>query len=172
VFERRSPGNRLLCAFNLGLSERIWRPNAEREWQAIESVGGTKDWSFPPLSGLNRPMVALTGRSSALVWSGAAVLALYIPSQVNAGEHAADMQWRGQKVSVRIEPLRAGPAHGGVAPPKCGAPIDFEDIERAWPIACCESTATRTCGAQRHVRRFVCPALADTRLRPRITNRR
>jgi hypothetical protein len=61
-------------------------------------------------------MVALTGRKSALVWSGAAILALFHGSQVNAGEFAADIQWRGQLVSARIEPLRSGAAtHGGAA---------------------------------------------------------
>ncbi len=52
VFERSLNGHRLLCAFNLGLSARNWRPNTEREWQIIESVGGAEEWSFPPLSGL------------------------------------------------------------------------------------------------------------------------
>jgi alpha-glucosidase len=52
AFERSSAGNRLLCAFNLGLSERDWRPSAERDWGIIESVGGAEKWKFPPLSGL------------------------------------------------------------------------------------------------------------------------
>jgi alpha-glucosidase len=52
VFERGLAGQRLLCAFNLGLVQRDWRPNAHREWQFIESVGGAEEWSFPPLSGL------------------------------------------------------------------------------------------------------------------------
>jgi alpha-glucosidase len=52
VFERCSPGNRLLCAFNLGLGERSWRPDMDCEWRIIESVGGAEEWSFPPLSGL------------------------------------------------------------------------------------------------------------------------
>jgi alpha-glucosidase len=51
VFERGSAGQRLLCAFNLGSSECIWRP-VEREWRLVDSVGGAKEWSFPPLSGL------------------------------------------------------------------------------------------------------------------------
>jgi alpha-glucosidase len=52
VFERSLDGHRLLCAFNLGLRARNWRPSTEREWQIIESVGGAEEWSFPPLSGL------------------------------------------------------------------------------------------------------------------------
>jgi len=52
VFERCSPGDRLLCAFNLGLGERNWRPGSDREWQIVDSVGGAEEWSFPPLSGL------------------------------------------------------------------------------------------------------------------------
>jgi alpha-glucosidase len=52
VFERSLAGQRLLCAFNLGSSERRWRPSAEREWRMIESVGGPEEWNFPPLSGL------------------------------------------------------------------------------------------------------------------------
>jgi alpha-glucosidase len=52
VFERVSAGQQLLCAFNLGLSERLWRPEADRKWQLIESVGGAEEWRFPPLSGL------------------------------------------------------------------------------------------------------------------------
>jgi alpha-glucosidase len=52
VFERVSTGQRFLCVFNLGLSAREWQPGSGGEWQTIESVGGCKDWSFPPLSGL------------------------------------------------------------------------------------------------------------------------
>jgi len=52
VFERSCAGNTLLCAFNLGLSLRNWRPDLEHAWQIIESVGGAAEWSFPPLSGL------------------------------------------------------------------------------------------------------------------------
>jgi alpha-glucosidase len=52
VFERVADGNRLLCAFNLGLSERNWRPDMDHAWQIIESVGGAEEWNFPPLSGL------------------------------------------------------------------------------------------------------------------------
>jgi len=52
VFERSLAGQRLLCAFNLGTSERCWRPSADREWRMIESVGGAEGWNFPPLSGL------------------------------------------------------------------------------------------------------------------------
>jgi alpha-glucosidase len=52
VFERSLAGQRLLCAFNLGSSERRWRPSADREWRMIESVGGAEEWNFPPLSGL------------------------------------------------------------------------------------------------------------------------
>jgi len=52
VFERTSADQRFLCAFNLGLSARNWRPERKREWQIIESVGGAEEWSFPPLSGL------------------------------------------------------------------------------------------------------------------------
>jgi alpha-glucosidase len=52
VFERMTGEDRLLCAFNLGLSTRNWRPAADRPWQIIESVGGAEEWSFPPLSGL------------------------------------------------------------------------------------------------------------------------
>jgi alpha-glucosidase len=52
AFERVSADNRLLCAFNLGLSERSWRPDGYRAWQIIESVGGAEGWNFPPLSGL------------------------------------------------------------------------------------------------------------------------
>ena len=51
VFERCSGTERVLCAFNLGLSARAWRPGPG-EWQILESVGGAKEWSFPPLSGL------------------------------------------------------------------------------------------------------------------------
>ena len=52
AFERQLGNERLLCAFNLGLSEHNWRPTAYLAWQIIESVGGAKGWSFPPLSGL------------------------------------------------------------------------------------------------------------------------
>jgi alpha-glucosidase len=56
AFERISADNRLLCAFNLGLSERSWRPwdasPKDHAWQIIESVGGAEEWNFPPLSGL------------------------------------------------------------------------------------------------------------------------
>jgi alpha-glucosidase len=64
AFERNSAESHVLCAFNLGLSERHWRPETKREWRPIASVGGAKDsdgakepggaaeWSFPPLSGL------------------------------------------------------------------------------------------------------------------------
>ena len=52
AFERSLAGQQLLCAFNLGLSERLWRPEADRKWQVIESVGGPQEWRFPPLSGL------------------------------------------------------------------------------------------------------------------------
>jgi alpha-glucosidase len=51
VFERCSGVQRVLCAFNLGLSARTWRPS-NGEWQILESVGGAEEWSFPPLSGL------------------------------------------------------------------------------------------------------------------------
>jgi alpha-glucosidase len=51
VFERSLGAQRLLCAFNLGFSERLWRPVADT-WQMIESVGGAEEWRFPPLSGL------------------------------------------------------------------------------------------------------------------------
>jgi len=51
VFERRSPGHRLLCAFNLGLSERICGNGGAR--MAGDGVRRRhQDWSFPPLSGL------------------------------------------------------------------------------------------------------------------------
>jgi alpha-glucosidase len=52
LFERSFAGQRLLCAFNLGLSACVWRPMADYEWRMIESVGGAKDWNFPPLSAL------------------------------------------------------------------------------------------------------------------------
>jgi alpha-glucosidase len=52
VFERSCGGRRILCAFNLGLSERAWRPGTDAKWQILESVGGAEEWSFPPLSGL------------------------------------------------------------------------------------------------------------------------
>ena len=60
VFERASAGNRLLCAFNLGMSERNWHPwdaslsgsRPKDHWEIIESVGGAEEWRFPPLSGL------------------------------------------------------------------------------------------------------------------------
>jgi alpha-glucosidase len=52
VFERSGGGEKLLCAFNLGMSARQWRPDSDRQWQIIESVGAAKEWSFPPLSGL------------------------------------------------------------------------------------------------------------------------
>jgi hypothetical protein len=52
VFERRCGGSRILCAFNLGLSARTWRPGIDAKWQILESVGGAEEWSFPPLSGL------------------------------------------------------------------------------------------------------------------------
>jgi len=52
VFERISSEQRFLCAFNLGLNARTWRPSIPRDWQVIESVGGAGEWSFPPLSGL------------------------------------------------------------------------------------------------------------------------
>lgn len=52
VFERFSPGNRYLCAFNLGSNEQIWRPRADYDCQIIDSVGGAETWSFPPCSGL------------------------------------------------------------------------------------------------------------------------
>lgn len=52
VFERSLGEQRLLCAFNMGLIARDWRPDSPLEWQIIESVGGAEEWKFPPLSGL------------------------------------------------------------------------------------------------------------------------
>jgi alpha-glucosidase len=52
LFERCLAGQRLLCAFNLGSSACDWRPTADHEWRVIESLGGAKQWKFPPLSGL------------------------------------------------------------------------------------------------------------------------
>jgi alpha-glucosidase len=52
AFERSAGGEKLLCAFNLGASARLWRPDTDSKWQIIESVGAAKEWSFPPLSGL------------------------------------------------------------------------------------------------------------------------
>jgi alpha-glucosidase len=52
VFERSFGGQRLLCAFNLGLTAHAWSPDSAREWQRVESVGGAEEWRFPPLSGL------------------------------------------------------------------------------------------------------------------------
>jgi alpha-glucosidase len=52
VFERVSAEDRLLCAFNLGLSQRSWRPYGDHASQIIESVGGADEWNFPPRSGL------------------------------------------------------------------------------------------------------------------------
>jgi alpha-glucosidase len=52
LFERSLAGQRLLCAFNLGSSAYVWRPSADHEWRMIESVGGAKEWNFPPRSGL------------------------------------------------------------------------------------------------------------------------
>jgi alpha-glucosidase len=52
VFERNLGSERLLCAFNLGLSARTWRPNGRRDWRIIESVGSADGWTFPPLSGV------------------------------------------------------------------------------------------------------------------------
>jgi alpha-glucosidase len=52
VFERSCGAQRILCAFNLGLRARAWRPGSDAHWQVLESVGGAEEWSFPPLSGL------------------------------------------------------------------------------------------------------------------------
>ncbi|HTD75721.1 MAG TPA: DUF3459 domain-containing protein [Steroidobacteraceae bacterium] len=52
VFERVSAENRLLCAFNLGMTQRDWRPDVDHAWQIIEAVGGAKEWNLPALSGL------------------------------------------------------------------------------------------------------------------------
>ena len=52
VFERSLGSQRLLCAFNLGLSAGAWSPDLPGGWQTIESVGGAEEWRFPPLSGL------------------------------------------------------------------------------------------------------------------------
>ncbi len=52
AFERSFDGQRLLCAFNLGLTAHTWSPDSAREWHTVESVGGAEVWRFPPLSGL------------------------------------------------------------------------------------------------------------------------
>jgi len=52
VFERSFGAERLLCAFNLGVNARAWRPNAAHDWRTIESVGSAHEWTFPPLSGV------------------------------------------------------------------------------------------------------------------------
>jgi alpha-glucosidase len=52
VFERRFEAERLLCVFNLGVNECLWRPNGAHDWHIIELVGFARGWTLPPLSGI------------------------------------------------------------------------------------------------------------------------
>jgi len=52
VISRRSPGERLLCVFNLGAAAAEWSPNDHGAWRILTAVNGASLWRFPPLSGL------------------------------------------------------------------------------------------------------------------------
>lgn len=52
AFERRTPGQQLLCVFNLGNDMRGWRPPHAEHWRIIEHSGGDSGWALPRLSGL------------------------------------------------------------------------------------------------------------------------
>jgi alpha-glucosidase len=52
AFERSSPGERLLCVFNLGPQRLTWQPPAPQSWRLIDEVGGARQWDFPAYSGL------------------------------------------------------------------------------------------------------------------------
>ena len=50
-FERTFGAERILCVFNLGLTEASLQP-PPGSWRPIESIGGASAWTLPPLSAL------------------------------------------------------------------------------------------------------------------------
>jgi alpha-glucosidase len=60
AFERRTPDQRLLCVFNLGVTAHTWKPlgsdplgsDPRHAWRVIEQLGAVEDWKLPALSGL------------------------------------------------------------------------------------------------------------------------
>jgi alpha-glucosidase len=50
-FERSFAAERILCVFNLGLTELALQP-PPGSWRPIESIGGASAWTLPPLSAL------------------------------------------------------------------------------------------------------------------------
>ncbi|HEX8388659.1 MAG TPA: alpha-glucosidase [Sphingomonas sp.] len=52
VFERRAPGQTMLCAFNLSPGSARWTPAKPDRWRVAEAVNGAADWSFPPYGAL------------------------------------------------------------------------------------------------------------------------
>ena len=46
VFERRAPGQTLVCVFNLGADPVTWRPADPTAWRICASVNHVQDWQF------------------------------------------------------------------------------------------------------------------------------
>jgi alpha-glucosidase len=51
AFERATPGERVLCVFNLGTEARAWHPPAG-DYRMLESTDVIRDWVLPALGGL------------------------------------------------------------------------------------------------------------------------
>jgi alpha-glucosidase len=52
AFERRVDNERLLCVFNLGGEEQVWKPQNPGAWRIIESSQPMEGWTLPALTGL------------------------------------------------------------------------------------------------------------------------
>jgi alpha-glucosidase len=46
VFERRAPGQTLVCVFNLGADSVTWRPADPAAWRVCASANQVQDWHF------------------------------------------------------------------------------------------------------------------------------
>ena len=52
AFVRATPGEELLCVFNLGSEARAWHPPEGERWRIVESTSSVEGWQLPPLTGV------------------------------------------------------------------------------------------------------------------------